>query len=244
LNTTHEIAHALRLPLLGTVPHVPRLGRRDRTSGRFEEAIDGVVASLVFSPSDEPRQVVLVTSASAGEGKSTLAVNLANSLAAMGKKTVLVDFDLRRPSLHNLFDVDLVPGIGNVLAAAVEPLDAVVPTPVEGLFLLPAGAWGQRGLSGRSDEAVKRIVNELRGAFVHVIIDAGPVLPIVDTRVVARHVDGAVISLLRDVSEIPKVNAACDLLRSFDVRILGAVMIGAPGEVYYANSLAEAPIST
>ena len=53
-------------------------------------------------------------------------------------------------------------------------------------------------------------------------------LPIVDTRVVARHTDGVVISLLRDVSEIPKVNSACELLRSFDIRILGAVMIGVP----------------
>ncbi len=237
LNTMHEIADSLRLPLLGTVPHVWR-PQGDNTSAHpaFEEAIDGIVARLVFSPS-ESHQVVLVTSAVAGEGKTTVAVNLAVSFAGMGRKTVLVDFDLRRPMVHNIFDVDLAPGLGAVLAGQVELLDAVLSTPVENLYLLPAGAWGHRGLSGRNDDLVKSIVDELREAYTNVVIDAGPVLPIVDTRVVARHADGVVISLLRDVSEIPRVNSACELLRSFDVRILGAVMIGVPGEVYYAPTI-------
>jgi Mrp family chromosome partitioning ATPase len=91
---------------------------------------------------------------------------------------------------------------------------------------------------------VKSIVAELREAYTNVVIDAGPVLPIVDTRVVARHTDGVVISLLRDVSEIPKVNSACELLRSFDIRILGAVMIGVPGEVYYAPTITPVIAST
>jgi polysaccharide biosynthesis transport protein len=236
LNTLHEISDALRLPLLGTVPHVWRPQGRTSDHPAFEEAIDGIVARLVFSPS-ESHQVVLVTSAVAGEGKTTVSVNLATSFAGMGRKTVLVDFDLRRPMLHNIFDVDLAPGLGAVLAGQVELLDAVLSTPVENLFLLPAGAWGHRGLSGRNDDLVKSIVDELREAYTNVVIDAGPVLPIVDTRVVARHADGVVISLLRDVSEIPRVNSACELLRSFDIRILGAVMIGVPGEVYYAPTL-------
>jgi polysaccharide biosynthesis transport protein len=239
LNTTREIAEAIRLPLLGTMPRAPRLLDATRPGSQLKEAIDGIVARLVFSSSDDSQQVVLVTSAAAGEGKTTVAVNLATSFAAMGRRTVLVDFDLRRPTLHNMFDVDLVPGVGGILAGQVEPLDAIVPTSVENLFLLPAGAWGGRGISGRDDDLVKRILGELRAAFVHVVIDAGPVLPIVDTRVLARHADGVIISLLRDVSEIPKVNSACELLRSFDVRILGAVMIGAPGEVYYSRTIAE-----
>jgi polysaccharide biosynthesis transport protein len=239
LNTMQEIAAAIRLPVLGAIPHVPRLELRHGSNSRWVEAIDGIVARLIFSPSDETHQVVLVTSASAGEGKTTVAVNLATSFAELGRRTVLVDFDLRRPTLHNMFDVDLVPGVGGVLAGQAEPLDAVLSTPMENLFLLPAGAWGYRGLSGRNDDIVKRIVSELRDAFVHVVIDAGPVLPIVDTRVIARHADGVVLSLLRDVSEIPKVNMACELLRSFDVRILGVVMIGAPSEVYYASTISN-----
>jgi capsular exopolysaccharide synthesis family protein len=221
------------------MPHVPRLENRNGSNLRLEEAIGGIVARLVFSPSDESHQVILVTSASAGEGKSTVAINLATSFAGMGRRTVLVDFDLRRPTLHNMFDVDLVPGVGGILAGQVEPLNAVLGTSVENLFLLPAGAWGHRGLSGRNDEVVKGIISELREAFGHVVIDAGPVLPIVDTRIVARHADGVVISLLRDVSEIPKVKSACELLRSFDIRILGAVMIGASNEVYYTPTIAE-----
>jgi succinoglycan biosynthesis transport protein ExoP len=239
LNTLHEIADALRLPVLGTLPHVPRLESRNGSSLGLDEAVHGIAARLIFAPSSESQQVVLVTSASASEGKTTVAVNLATSFAGMGRRTVLVDFDLRRPTLHSAFDVDLNPGIGGVLKGQAEPLATVRATSVENLFLLPAGEWGDRGLSARNDEQVKKIVSELREAFVHVVIDAGPVLPIVDTRVVARHADGVVFSLLRDVTEIPKVESACGLLRSFDIRILGAVMIGAPGEVYYTRTIAK-----
>ncbi len=236
LNGSHELANVLRLPILGSVPRVGRSRGGDQSDSQFEHAIDGIAARLIFSPSEESQQVILVTSASAGEGKTTVAVNLATSFAGMGRKTVLVDFDLRRPTLHNMFDLDLAPGIGGILAGQVEPLDAVHATTVENLFLLPAGPWGHRRLSGRNDNQVERIVSELRAAFVQVVIDAGPVLPVVDTRVVARHADGVIISLLRDVTEIPKVSAAYELLRSFNVRILGAVMIGVPGgEVYYAR---------
>jgi polysaccharide biosynthesis transport protein len=230
LNTVQEVADTLHLPVLGTVPWVAGLRKEDRVHCGLKDAIDGIAARLVFSPSDEAQQIVLVTSAASGEGKTTVAVNLATSLAAMGRPTVLIDFDLRRPSLHSLFDIDLSPGVAGVLDGQVEPLAAIVSTSVRNLSLLPAGAWDHRGLGGRHDELIKRIVDALRPAFGQVVIDAGPVLPNVDTRVVARHADGVIISLLRDFSEIPKVSAACDLLRSFDVRILGAVMIGAPEE--------------
>jgi capsular exopolysaccharide synthesis family protein len=243
LNTVQEVADALRLPVLGTVPRMLGLHEQDRLHLGLEDAVDGIAARLVFSPSDEPQQVVLVTSASSGEGKTTVAVNLATSLAAMGRPTVLVDFDLRRPALHNIFDIDLDPGVGAVLSGQVEPLAAVVPTSVENLSLLPGGVWGHRGLSGRHDELVKKIVDALRTSFVYVVIDAGPVLPIVDTRVLARHADGVIISLLRDVSEIPRVSTACELLRSFDVRILGAVMIGTPEEADFSRSATVMQIS-
>jgi polysaccharide biosynthesis transport protein len=238
LNSVQDVAHALGLPVLGTVPRVRDLREQDPIHLDLKEAIDGIAIRLVFSPPDEPQQVVLLTSASAGEGKTTVAVNLATRLAAMGRPTVLIDFDLRRPSLHRVFDVDLVPGVGGILNGHIEPLAAVVPTSFQNLSLLPAGVWGHDGLSGGYDELAKKILDALRPEFVHVVIDAGPVLPIVDTRVLARHADGVIISLLRDVSEIPRVNTACELLRSFDVRILGAVMIGTSKEAY-ADRLAN-----
>jgi capsular exopolysaccharide synthesis family protein len=240
LNTLFEVADGLRLPVLGAVPHVTRNKGRN-LSHMLAEAIDGIAARLVFAPVGESPQVVLITSASAGEGKTTVALNLATSFAHMGRRTVLVDFDLRRPRLHTMFEVDQSPGISEILAGQAEPLGPVLATSTENLFLLPAGAWAQRRLSASTDEMVGRIVADLREAFVHVVIDAPPVLPVVETRVIARHTDGVVISLLRDISEIPKVQSACELLRSFNIRILGAVMVGAPGEIYYARANAEIP---
>jgi capsular exopolysaccharide synthesis family protein len=238
LNTLLEIAEGLRLPILGTMPRMQRGERRDFSNAEFAQAVDGIAARLIFAPGESP-QVVLVTSASAGEGKTTVALNLATSFAGMGRRTALVDFDLRRPALHEMLGVELTPGVSAILAHRIEPLEAVLPTSTENLFLLPAGAWGRRTLSPSNDEMVQRIVSELRAAFVHVVIDAGPVLPVVETRVVARHADGVVLSLLRDISEIPKVQSACELLRSFNIRMLGAVMVGAPSEVYYSRTKFE-----
>jgi succinoglycan biosynthesis transport protein ExoP len=238
LNTLLEIAEGLRLPILGTMPRMQRGERRDFSNAEFAQAVDGIAARLIFAPGESP-QVVLITSASAGEGKTTVALNLATSFAGMGRRTALVDFDLRRPALHEMLGVELTPGVSAILAHRIEPLEAVLPTSTENLFLLPAGAWGRRTLSPSNDEMVQRIVSELRAAFVHVVIDAGPVLPVVETRVVARHADGVVLSLLRDISEIPKVQSACELLRSFNIRMLGAVMVGAPSEAYYSRTKIE-----
>jgi capsular exopolysaccharide synthesis family protein len=240
LNTLFEVADGLRLPVLGAVPHVTRSKSRD-LSHALAEAVDGIAARLVFAPVGESPQVVLITSASAGEGKTTVALNLATSFAHMGRRTVLVDFDLRRPRLHTMFEVDQSPGVSEILDGQAEPLGPVLATSTENLFLLPAGAWVQRRLSASTDDMISRIVGDLREAFVHVVIDAPPVLPVVETRVIARHADGVVISLLRDISEIPKVQSACELLRSFNIRILGAVMVGAPGEIYYARTNVEIP---
>jgi capsular exopolysaccharide synthesis family protein len=241
LNTALEVTSALRLPVLGTIPILRSHRRLDQNSHGLGDAVDGIAASLVFSTPEESQRVVLVTSALAGEGKTTVAVNLATSLAALGRPTLLLDLDLRRPRLHSLFNLDLGPGATEVLAGQIEPLDAVRPTNIENLSVLPAGLLHERGLSARYDDRVKEVLGELRTAFAHVVVDTGPVLPIVETRLLARHVDGVVLSLLRDVSEIPKVMAACELLRSFEAHILGAVMIGTPGELYYSRIAGDAP---
>jgi capsular exopolysaccharide synthesis family protein len=241
LNTALEVTNALHLPVLGTIPILRRHRRLDQNSHGLGDAVDGIAASLVFSTPEESQRVVLVTSALPGEGKTTVAANLATSLAALGRPTLLLDLDLRRPRLHTMFNVELAPGATEVLAGQIEPLDAVRPTDIENLSVLPAGALHERGLSARYDDRVKEVLGELRTAFAHVVVDTGPVLPIVETRLLARHVDGVVVSLLRDVSEIPKVMAACELLRSFEAHILGAVMIGTPGELYYNRIASEEP---
>jgi Mrp family chromosome partitioning ATPase len=154
------------------------------------------------------------------------------SLARMGRPTVLVDFDLQCPLLHEMFGHELTPGVADVLAEHLEPADAARPTSIENLSVVPAGQWQQRGFADWSNDRLKRIFAELRLNYAHVVIDTAPLLPSVETRLIVPHADGVVISLLRDVSEIGSVRAGCDMLRASDAFVLGAVMVGAPSERY------------
>ena len=177
----------------------------------------------------------MISSAMPAEGKTTLAANLATSLAAAGRRTLLVDFDLRRPMLHKVYQCSIGPGVGEVLSGGEisDAVDYVEETGSENLWLITAGARRQGALVELAGDRVAELFEELKEHFEYIIVDSPPVLPVVDTRLVARHADGVVMSMLRDVSELSKVKSACQLLQSYRVTLLGAVVIGASGDVYY-----------
>lgn len=240
VNSPIEVTKTLQLRVLGVVPLLKHRKRRNaRQSERFAEAVDGISAALLCGTTGDDHRILLISSAMAGEGKTTLAANLASSLANAGRKTLLLDFDLRRPMLHRVYDIDVDPGISEVLVGESTPEEAIHDLDDPNLKLLTAGRWRQRSLSHLTDQNVARLFEDLRGRFDFIVVDASPILPAVDTRIVARHVDGVVLSMLRDVSETPKVKAACEVLNSFNVNILGAVVIGASADLYYGYPLSS-----
>lgn len=238
LNDTGDVSDQLQINVLGTVPLLRGKGpKRLEQSARLAEAVDGVAATLLCRTAGDDHRVVMISSAMAGEGKTTLAANLATSLASAGRRTLLVDFDLRRPMLHQVYQVPIGPGLGELLSGPdlTDYTDYIRETATEGLWLIPAGAKRQRAIAELSDARTAELFAALKEQFEFIIVDGPPVLPVVDTRLVARHADGVVLSLLRDVSELPKVRSACQLLQSYRVRILGGVVIGASGDVYYGE---------
>jgi Mrp family chromosome partitioning ATPase len=137
--------------------------------------------------------------------------------------------------LHQVYQVPIGPGLGELLSAREQGEfgEYLQETMTENLWLIPAGAKRHGALAELSDERVAELFQEFKEHFEFIIVDGPPVLPVVDTRLVARHADGVVMSMLRDVSELPKVKSACQLLQSYRVQILGGVVIGASGDVYY-----------
>ncbi|MFO1096448.1 MAG: CpsD/CapB family tyrosine-protein kinase, partial [Planctomycetaceae bacterium] len=238
LNDALDVSDRLQINVLGTVPLLRGRGRkRLQQSARLAEAVDGVAATLLCRTSGDDHRVVMISSAMAGEGKTTLAANLATSLASAGRRTLLVDFDLRRPMLHQVYQMPVGPGLGELLSSPdlSDYAEYLQETGTEGLWLIPAGAKRQRAIAELADARTGELFQAFKEHFEFIIVDGPPVLPVVDTRLVARHADGVVISLLRDVSELPKVRSACQLLQSYKVRILGGVVIGASGDVYYGE---------
>ena len=197
------------------------------------ESIDALRTQLLHSSAQESCRVVLVTSAVAGEGKTTVASHLATSLARAGRKTLLVDGDLRRPALHQLFELPQQPGLSEVLLGEVESADAVQPTTLEGLSVITAGQWDRDVMQALARGSLAGVFEKLRQEFDFVIVDSHPVLAATDSLVIAQQVEGVILSVRRDLSQTPRVYAAQQKLASLGVRLLGAVLSGGdPNEVY------------
>jgi capsular exopolysaccharide synthesis family protein len=236
-----EVVQGLGFSVLGAVPLVPlRVMRRlDGPSNKekywralLSESVDSIAAVLLRGAKSNTLHSVMVSSANAGEGKTTLAANLATSLGGAGCRTLLVDFDLRRPALHRLFDLPLQPGLCEVLRDRTACEAAIQATRIPNLSFLAAGRCHAIGLAGLASFDLKSLFAELRDKYEFVVVDGSPILPVVDTRLIAQHVDTVVLSVLRDVSCVPQVRAAGELLRKFAIPILGVVVTGSRGDAY------------
>ena len=196
------------------------------------EAIDAIRTVLLHSPRGEAPRVIMVTSALGGEGKTTLATHLAASLARAWRKTLLIDCDLRNPGAHRQFDLAVEPGMSEALRGEVEFEDAVRPTLVSRLWLLPAGKFDSHAVQALAQDGVRNVFERLKEEYDFIVIDTSPVLPVADALLVAQHADAALFAVLRDVSRIPSVQAAHQRLAALGVRTLGAVVIGEEPQTY------------
>lgn len=200
-------------------------------------ASDSVRAAIVYNR-QIPSQCVLVTSATGLEGRSTVASQLAISMARAGKVALLIDGDVRNPQQHLAFQVQPNGGFGEMLRGELTSDQAIVPTSVENLWLLSAGQCDQRSIRGLSGPQADAMFEDFRARFDAIIIDASPVLTSPDALLLGQHVDGAVLSVRRDISQVPKVNAAAEQLTSVGIPIIGSVLNGGSVEMRTGVQLA------
>ena len=242
IHSADEVVRGLGMRIVGALPAIPPIGEgqffatkdADEQNQELLESIDAIRTVLLRDASVAATRVVMVTSAQSGEGKTTLAGHLASSLARAGRRTLLMDCDLRTPAAHQLLEQTLQPGLSEVLLEEVNLPEAVRPaTAVEGLWLLPAGQWDREVVQALAQEGPQRIFEQLREEFDFIVVDSHPVLAAADALLVGQHVDAVILSVMRDVSQVPPVSAAVQRLTSLGIRVLGAVVNGAgPEDVY------------
>jgi succinoglycan biosynthesis transport protein ExoP len=212
------------------------------------ERARAVRAAVGFALGKLDSPVVLVTSPASAEGKSGTAINLALSWCQAGKRVVLIDSDLRRPRLHEVFPPPLERedlGLAPVLANTCELDDAIDHAPVdapEQLAVLRCGAIPDNPAELLDGHGLRRVLAKLRESFDVIILDSPPVLPVVDALLIARQVDGVVLVARAGATSQGDVQQSLALLRQRDTNLLGLVLndvdlqreLGRYGSAYYS----------
>ena len=226
LGDAEEIPSRIGIRVIGTIPWVGKSRRGRANEYRLAESVDSI-RTLILQGNREAARVILVTSAGDREGKSSVAANLAASIARSDHRTLLVEGSLRNPSVHAALQLDAsTPGMAELLRGETTNNEVVQPTAIDGLFAVTSGAVDYDAITALSRQDFPRIIQGFRDSFDHVVIDAGPVLAYADTLIMGRQSDIAIIATMRDLSSVPATLAAIDRLRSAGVRVAGCVLSG------------------
>jgi capsular exopolysaccharide synthesis family protein len=244
--TPEEIRRRLRLPIVGHIPYGLE-GRAPvrvagpggdpveldaglcachRPSSAGAEAYRGVRTALYFSTQGERHKVIQVTSPNMGDGKTTVAANLAVSIAQSGRRVLLVDADLRRPRVHRVFGLSVRRGLAEVIAGTDDAGGAVRPTAIPGLSVLPCGRRPPNPAELLTSPRFAEVLDDLREAYDYVLVDSPPLLAVSDPCVIAPRVDGLLLVLRVSKNGRPAAERARDILNGLRVESLGVVING------------------
>jgi len=203
-------------PQIELVPH-----ERPRTL--ISESYRSLRTALLLSSARELK-LVAVTSAMAGEGKTATAANLAVVLAQLGRPVLIMDCDLRKPRLHQVFKVSNRVGLVNQLTGTADLDTVIVPTEVPNLWVLPSGPMPPNPSELLASERLRELLRTLRGRFDYVIVDTPPALAVTDSTLVGSLADGVVLTLRSHKVTREEARLVRDRLRQADIKILGAVL--------------------
>lgn len=227
INSPDEARRLLGTPVLGYVPLIETEGTRllnqAKGHGYLLESYRVMRSNVQFANVDTALQTIQVTSTTPGEGKSLTAANLAVAMALDGKRVILVDCDLRRPTVHSKFGVDQRPGLTNVLVGHSTLEDALQSTSVTGLSLLTSGPLPPNPAELLNSRAMTQLLESLKETADTVILDSPPCLAAADAQVLSAKVDGVLFVIQFGDVKKSAVRHAVDMLRQAHAQILGVV---------------------
>jgi non-specific protein-tyrosine kinase len=195
------------------------------------EAYRTLRSNLIFASLEQPLQTLVVTSAAADDGKSVALANLAVVMAQGGRRTILVDCDLRRPRQHVLFGVPNVAGFSEWMTEPQGAPPALTTIPgVADLQLLPAGTATANPADLLTSPRIRELITSLKSQADFVLFDVAPLLAVSDAALLAANLDGAVLVVTSGQARRDDVQRAREMLEKIRVRVVGAVLTNAPAE--------------
>jgi capsular exopolysaccharide synthesis family protein len=226
INEPEEARALTQAPALGYVPLVQREEARliaDLTGGSTLESYRVLRSNVQFATVDGPVSSIMVTSTMPGEGKSVTACNLAVAMALDGREVILVDADLRRPTIHEKLKLNLQPGLTSVLLGRRSLEEALQPTAIQGLRALTCGPLPPNPAELLNSRAMRQLHDDLKTHAEVVIFDTSPCLATADAQVLSAVVDGVLYVVHLGETKKSAVRHSIELLRQAHARILGTV---------------------
>jgi len=242
--TPEEIRQQLTCPVLGYIPRFrPNAdsARKAQLNGKAPdaslctyyqstapeaEAYRSVRTALFFNAHSQGYKVVQVTSPKKGDGKTTLAANLAFSIAQSGKKILLIDADLRNPCVGKVFPVSSTSGLTSVLSGEADLASVIQPSVLPELSILPCGPLPSNPAELLTSPRLQELLDSLRQQYDFVLVDTPPLLTVTDPTVVAARVDGVILTIRLSLTGAPHAQQSREILTSLKAKLLGVVING------------------
>lgn len=232
MRSTEEISSVLGVPVLGVVPSmygersIIARGRKVHfePNSRAAEAYRAIRTSVFFGVPNGKAKTILVTSPESLEGKTTLASNLAISMAQAGQKTLLLDADFRNPMQYKVFELNGSNGLVSLLSGTTTLERAIHSTGIDGLELLPCKTQLVNSAEILNSKSFAKLIKNLSDKYDRVIIDSPPVLPVTDAQILAAISDVTLLVLSADKSTRKSSRQARDGLLSVGAHLLGVVV--------------------
>ena len=216
------------LPALSAIPEIPEdmphLILDPESNSLLSESYRILRNNISFSSIDRPIQLLAITSPGRGEGKSTTSANLAIAMAMDGKRVLLIDCDLRRPSQHKIFNVSRERGFTNVVTGACSLEDAILTTDIENLYLMPSGSLPPNPSEFLNSQHSRDLFTRLEGLYDMVIIDCPPAVGLSDVQVISTVADALLLLVCMHKTLRPHLQITLKNLRQIKAPLIGSVI--------------------
>lgn len=248
LKNTQEIEAMLPYPLLGIVPdqnkittksqfllpdsstiNLPNLVAINQSLLPIREAYHNIQVNLQLLDNQIPNKVIVVTSGVSGEGKSSVAANLAIVKAQCGEKVLLIDGDLRRPTQHHVWEVSNNVGLSDVLNQKVEWYD-ILQEVIPNIDVITSGSISNDPVSLLTSPSIQTLIEHASGYFDSIILDTPPLVGLADSKILSKSADGLLLVVRPSVAHYGSVTAVKKILEAADFKVLGVVANGVDGD--------------
>ena len=198
---------------------------KEKTQSVSAEAYRTLRTNIQYSSFDKKVKSIVITSAEPGEGKSTTCSNLAISFAQNGEKVILIDCDLRKPSMHKIFKISNIEGLSDILIGK-EKFENIVKQDIENLYLLPAGKIPPNPAEMLGSKNMEKLLEKLKQEFDIIILDTAPLQAVTDAQILSTKTDATILVVKSNVTKKESILKTKKLLEKVEANIIGTILNG------------------